>query len=224
MHRHSMTMKRMGVGLLAAAALAFGPACDSLDSTDLNNPSIEALTKTPTRSGILAASTGLVTGHRVQVAQTNGFVSLLGILGRESYNFDKADPRFISEMLEAPSLDSSSPAFGGNEWQQPYQNIRNAFVVLGALDAVDPAALTAVEKDTIKAFAKTIQALDFLVVHNTRWTNGGPIDVNRPLTETPAPFKTKEEILAHVATLLDEAAALLSPLDEPFPFPLGNGF
>ena len=220
----SKTMKRMGVGLLAAAALALGPACDSLDSTDLNNPSIEALTKNPTRSGILAASTGLVTGHRVQVAQTNGFVSLLGILGRESYNFDKADPRFISEMLEAPSLDSSSPAFGGNEWQQPYQNIRNAFVVLGALDAVDPAALTAVEKDTIKAFAKTIQALDFLVVHNTRWTNGGPIDVNRPLTEAPAPFKTKEEILAHVATLLDDAAALLSPLDERFPFPLGNGF
>jgi starch-binding outer membrane protein, SusD/RagB family len=224
MNRHIKMMKRMGVGLLAAAALALGPACDSLDSADLNNPSIEALTKNPTRSGILAASTGLVTGHRVQVAQTNGFVSLLGILGRESYNFDKADPRFISEMLEAPSLDSSSPAFGGNLWQQPYQNLRNAFVVLGALDAVDVAALTAAEKDAITGFTKTIQALDFLVVHNTRWTNGGPIDVNRPLTETPAPFKTKEEILAHAATLLDDAAALLAAHDEPFPFPLGNGF
>lgn len=230
MNRQSKMMK-MGTGLLAAAAVALGPACDSLAvPADLNSPSIESLTKNPTRSGVLAASTGLLNGHRTQVAQTNGFVSLLGILGRESYCFDKADPRFISEMLEAPSLDSSSPAFGGNEWQQPYQNIRNANIVLGALDAVPNdavAGVTTEEKAAITGYAKTMQALDFLVVHNTRWTNGGPIDVNRPLEEGPAPFVSKEAILAHVVTLLDDAAAELATAaagQDIFPFKLSNGF
>jgi hypothetical protein len=225
MNRQSKKM--MGAWILAAAAIAAGSSCDSLESTDLNNPGIESLTRKPTRSGILAASTGLVIGHRIQVAQTNGFVSLTGILGRESYCFDKADPRFITEMLEAPSLDASSPAFGGNEWQQPYQNIRNAFTILGAMEAVpvDPVAgVTVGEKAAITGFAETMQALDFLVIHNTRWTIGGPIDVNKPLEERPAPVKTKEEILAHVVQLLDDAAVKLATPGAAFPFRMGNGF
>ena len=213
--------------VLAAAAITLGMSCDSLESTDLNNPNLDSLTKKPTRSGLLAASTGLIIGHRQQVAQTNGFVSLLGILGRESYCFDKADPRFITEMLEAAGLDASSPAFGGNEWQQPYQNIRNAFTVLGALEAVpqDPiAGVTAEEKAAITGFAETIQALDFLVIHNTRWTNGGPIDVNRELEATPAPVESKDAILAHVFQLLDDGATKLAAGGSSFPFALGNGF
>ncbi len=226
MNRQFKKISRTGAWILAVAAIA-GSSCETLESTDLNNPGIESLTKKPTRSGILAASTGLVIGHRIQVAQPNGFVSLLGILGRESYNFDKADARFITEMLEGPGLDPSSPAFGGNEWQQPYQNIRNANTVLGAMNAVpvDPVAgLTAGEKAATTGFAETMQALDFMVIHNTRWTQGGPIDVDRPLEEAPAPVVSKDQILAHVVQLLDDAKTKLSDPSASFPFPMGNGF
>lgn len=222
-NRHSKKM----AAVLAAAAIALGMSCESLSSTDLNNPNLDSLTQHPTRSGILAASTGLVIGHRQQVAQTNGYVSLTGILGRESYCFDKADPRFITEMLEANGLDASSPAFGGNEWQQPYQNIRNAFTILDALNKVpvDPVAgVTAEEKAAITGYAKTFQALDFLVVFNTRWDQGGPIDVNRPLEATPAPVESKEAILANVIKLLDDGATQLAAGGSSFPFALGNGF
>ncbi len=228
MNQHIKKTMKTVAGVLALTAVALGSSCEPLSAPDLNSPSLESLTRNPTRSGILAASTGLIIGHRTQVAQTNGFVSLLGILGRESYCFDKADSRFISEMLEAPALDSSSPAFGGNEWQQPYQNIRNAFIVLGGIDAVpvDPVGgLSADEKLAITGFAQTMQALDFMVVHNTRWTNGGPIDVNRTLDEDPAPIVSKELLLEHVVDLLDDAAAKLEQSGaSSFPFGMGNGF
>src|SRR2546426_9613925 len=62
---------------------------------------------------------------RAGIAAQNGYVSLLGIVGRESYNFDPADPRFVTEMMVGP-LDGGSPAFGGNLWANPYRSILNA--------------------------------------------------------------------------------------------------
>jgi hypothetical protein len=96
-----------------AATLAAAPACE-LDVPDLNNPSITDLTENPTAAGVSAACTGLLIGNRRNHAAANGYVAQLGILGREAYNFDQADPRFIGELLQG-SLSAGSP-FGGNFW------------------------------------------------------------------------------------------------------------
>jgi hypothetical protein len=79
------------------------------------------------------------------------------------------------------------------------------------------------EKAAIRGYTKTIQALDFLVVINTRDTNGAPIDVNRPLGDL-APIASKDEVFAHIAKLLDEAAADLQAGGNSFPFALSSGF
>src|SRR5688500_15417185 len=118
------TMKAMKAITVAAVLLVSG-ACSDLTVPDYNNPSLEDLQTNPTPAKIAQAAQGLLVGSRVQQGTQNGYVSLLGIIGRESYNFDPADPRFMVEMLIGP-LDGGSPAFGGNLFAFPYANIRTA--------------------------------------------------------------------------------------------------
>ncbi|MCP3057194.1 RagB/SusD family nutrient uptake outer membrane protein [Myxococcus sp. K38C18041901] len=206
--------------LALCAAVGLG-GCGSLDIGDLNNPSLDAFRDNPTVSGINSASTGLLLGHRAGVSAPNGYVAQLGVIGREAYVFDPADPRAIDEML-GPILDPGAAAFGGNYWTGPYANIRNANTLLAALEKV--AGLSDAQKEGVRGFAKTMQALDFLVVINTRDTNGAPIDVDRPLGADLAPIVGKAEVFAHIAGLLDTAAGHLDNAGASFSFRLSTGF
>ncbi len=212
-------MKKTIATALCASTLGLG-AC-GLDVPDLNNISTDVLLSNPTPAAVEAASTGLLIGSRAGKSAQNGYVAHLGILGRESYTFDAADPRFVTEMLAGASLDPGSPAFGGNFWGGPYGNIRNANTVLASLEKVS--GFSDAEKESIRGFAKTMQALDFLTIVSTRDTNGGPIDVSGPFT-TLAPIESKERMLEHISTLLDEANGHLSASSDAFPFPLSSGF
>lgn len=205
----------------AVAALSITGACKDLVVPDYNNTSIDDLTTNPTRTKVIQASQGLLVGTRAGIGEQNGYISLLGILGRESYNFDPADPRFITEMLIGP-LDGGSPAFGGNLFALPYRNIRNANLVLGALSTV--VGFSAEEKSAIEGFAKTIQALDYLNVINTRDDLGAPLDVNIGPTEAPAAIASKPEVFAQIVALLDDGFAKLNAGGTAFPFSLSPGF
>ena len=213
-----MTSKKLIVA--AAALVAFG-ACTDLTVPDYNNPSLEDLQTNPTPVKIAQAAQGLLVGTRLQHGPQNGYVSLLGIIGRESYNWDPADPRFIVEMLIGP-LDGGSPAFGGNLFAAPYANIRNANILLGALDAV--VGLSAAEKSAVSGFAKTIQALDFLYLVNTRDDYGLPIDVGTEPTGPPAAVASKAEVFNRIVSLLDAGLTELNAGGATFPFTLSPGF
>ncbi|MGH7445336.1 MAG: hypothetical protein ACREKM_10685, partial [Longimicrobiales bacterium] len=76
---------------LGATALAIAGCADDLIVPDFNNPSLEELEQNPTPAAIAAAATGLIVGARDEIDDRNGYISLLGIIGRESYNFDGAD-------------------------------------------------------------------------------------------------------------------------------------
>jgi hypothetical protein len=206
---------------IAVVALLFATACKDLVVPDYNNSSLDDLSNNPTPAKITTASQGLLIGTRVGIAEQNGYVSLLGIIGRESYNFDPADPRFITEMLIGP-LDGGSPAFGGNLFAAPYRNIRNANLLLGAVEKVD--LLSAAQKSAVQGFAKTIQALDFLNVINTRDDLGAPLDVNIGPTDAPAAIVGKAAVFAHIATLLDDGLVALNAGGTAFPFQLSSGF
>lgn len=204
-----------------AAVLFFTSACKDLVVPDYNNTSLDDLSNNPTPTKVRQASQGLLVGTRAGVGEQNGYVSLLGILGRESYNFDPADPRFITEMLIGP-LDGGSPAFGGNLFAAPYRNIRNANVLLGAVDKV--VGMSAEQKSAVLGFAKTIQALDYLNVINTRDDLGAPLDVNIGPTAAPAPIVAKAAVFTYISTLLDEGLTALNAGGTAFPFSLSPGF
>lgn len=207
------------------ATLLIG-ACNSLGVTDLNNPGLDQLQNSPTRAGVLSIATGLQLSTRYNVGQQAGYYSELGILGRELYNIDPADPRFITEMLIGP-LDGGSPAFGGNHFAQPYASIRTANVLLRALDKLpsDPlTGMTAAEKEATIGYTQTLQAYDFLRVINTRDDFGAPVDVDIDPAGTPAPIKTKAEVFAHIVNLLDSAKTHLQAGGAAFPFPMSAGY
>lgn len=206
--------------ILAALALALG-GC-SLDVGDLNNASTDELEQSPTVAAVTAAATGLLIGHRERIADQNGYVALAGVLGREAYNLNvETDARFVSEMLKGAGLDAGSPRFGGNFWADRYANIRNANVLLGAVEKVP---LSAEDKAAIRGYAKTIQALDYLIVIGTRGPVGLALDVDRPFGAALAPIECRGPALAFVGALLDEAAADLDAAGESFPIPLSSGF
>ena len=200
---------------IAVVALLFATACKDLVVPDYNNSSLDDLSNNPTPAKITTASQGLLIGTRVGIAEQNGYISLLGIIGRESYNFDPADPRFITEMLIGP-LDGGSPAFGGNLFAAPYRKIRNANLLLGAVEKVD--LLSTAQKSAVQGFAKTIQALDFLNVINTRDDLGAPLDVNIGPTDAPAPLWERLPSSLTIATLLDDGLVALTPEARRFHF------
>jgi len=203
-------------GVFASLSLA---ACN-LDVSDLNNPRLDELENNPTDVSLGAAATGLLIGNRRNVAAPNGYILELGVLGREAYDFDAADPRYISELIQG-QLNSGSP-FGGNFWLQPYANIQLANIVLHGVDKV--ANLDDAQKAAIRGFAKTIQALDFLEVINAHDTNGAVIDTDHGTDGTLGAFVGKDAVFTEIERLLDEAATDLAAGGDAFPFLLSSGY
>ena len=192
--------------------------CD-LDVPDLNNPSLDDLQSHPTAPLVESACTGLLIGNRADIAIEIGYVDQLGVLGRDAYNFDQADPRWITELLQSP-LSAGSP-FGGAFWLFPYANIRAANLVLDGVDRVPE--FSDGERSAIKGFTKTMIALDLLKVIVTHDTNGAVIDTDKPVDELGA-IVDKDAVYAKIASLLDDATGDLDAAAPKFPFALSSGF
>jgi hypothetical protein len=210
---------RRPVALLAAlAATAWAGACGDLTVPDYNNPAVDEFVNNPTPGAVRAAATGLQIGARGGLTDRTGYVSMLGVVGRESYTIDSSDPRYVSELLQGPL--SNSGAFGSGMWTPRYANIRNANLLLAALENVQ--GFSAAELEAIRGWAKTFQALDFLLVINTRDVNGAPIAVEGDVN-VPAPFVNKAAVFQHIVSLLDQARTHLQAGGTSFPFSIGHG-
>lgn len=220
MTKFSFTRGAAGAGLLGLA-LALG-ACSGkdLDVPEYNNPSIEQLASNPTPEGIKAAAVGMQIDAKSDITGRTGYVSMLGIVGRESYTLDVSDPRYVSELLIGPVTNSG--AFGAGLWTTRYSDIRLGNIILHALDAVQ--GMSDADKAAVRGFVKTMQAYDFLLVINTRDVNGAPIDVDRPLDGDLAPLATKAAVFAQIVSLLDGARGDLQAGGSSFPFPLSSGY
>jgi len=208
---------------LVLGALLLG-SCRDPNVPDLNNPLIDDLEKNPTAARVATAAQGLLVGARTNIAEFNGYVSELGVFGRESYIFDPGDNRFETELLGPGPLDPAGPRFGGNLWVARFSNIRAANIVLNALDNSALTDMVAADKEATRGFVQTIQALDFLEVINTRDTIGAPIAVNQPRGSPPAPIQPRDSVFNHIARLLDSADTHLAAAGTSFPFQLTSGF
>ncbi len=203
-------------------AMAVVSACKTLTVPDLNNPSIEELTgPDATAIEVITAAQGLFIRARNGIAGRAGYVSELGIIGRESYNFDAADPRFVTELLR-DALDGGNGAFGGNHWLGRYQGFRDADNVLNAVEAL--ATMAAGDKEGLRGFTKTFQALDLLLVINTRDDLGAVITVAEDPTGDPEPIVTRAAVFASVVALLDEAQVHLGGATFPSALRFPSGF
>src|SRR5205814_1321574 len=97
----------------------------------------------------------------LRVDQAN-WVQKVSILAREGYRLDVADPRFTTELL-AGALDPTNNAFGGGQWQPQYRTIQSGYAIL---NVIGTAQLSDPERNAVRGFVRTIQALSFLNILN----------------------------------------------------------
>lgn len=216
-----MNTTRLIVPAIAGVLLLGVAACD-LDVPDLNNPGVDLLQDHPDAVAVSKACTGLLIGNRASIAVEFGYVDFLGILGREAYNFDTADPRFVGELI-AGTLNKGSP-FGGGLWAVPYGNLWLANQTLHALDKIPTEGLSEADKSAVRGFVHTIMALDLLQVIVTRDSNGAVVDTDHNLGDPLGAIVSKQMAYATIVDLLDGAIGELDKGGAAFPFLLSSGF
>jgi hypothetical protein len=193
----------------------FMGACN-FDILNPNAPTEISDNASPAR--VAAAMNGVLIATRGDVPN---WILKSAILGREGYRIDVADPRFISEMITATNLDPSNGAFGGGQWLGEYAAIRSGFNVL---NVIGTAQISDAQKEGVRGFTRTFQAYAYMMVLFAHTQDSIPIDVNRPLSDPPAPFVANSAAWDYVVSLLDSAKTHLLAAGGAFSFPLPAGF
>lgn len=206
-----MNYKSIYLTCFLSAGLLMG--CELEEVVDPNNPDVGSVEQNATEYQLNTLALGIIGGirnsHEVYVAST-------GTVARELYLFD-ADPRNTGDLLgkNGTILDNNTYYLTA-PYNDRYQVIKTTNILLSAVDNTN--LVSEAEKNGYKAFAKTIQAHQFLQVLNMLGSNGIRIDVADP--DNLGGFVSEQEALEHIAGLLDEAASTLSGGNVDFAFNL----
>ncbi len=203
-------------------------ACNPLqldEIVDPNNPSVASVTSNATRSQVQFLVTGLESRHRGYVTNVS---QAWNTFGREIWYLNSSDPRFQTDWLGQGGRVPDAAYFGfgttgGGSYASPYQAIKQAQVLIDAVD--NTSSISAEEKNAIKGFAKTIMGYQFMIPANFVYQNGIRIDVKDPLN--PGPYVTYQEALTYAEGLLNEGFADLANAgtgSSAFPFALTAGW
>lgn len=211
MRSRSGRLERASVvaGFLTAALLATG--CKDPFIPDYNNPELPA--SIPSADQLQNQVTGLVAGDREQAAF---FILVLETMGRDVYRIDGADPRYIQQPL---GLFSPGAFLVDFTWNSSYRTIGAAQQLAGGVD--NSPVFSAPEKSGAKGFARTIQALEYIKLIETRDSLGIPISTGKGILE---PISCKPAVLTYISALLDSAATDLQAGGSEFAFTLPGGF
>lgn len=200
---------------VALAVVAFS-SCRDFNVLNLNAPTADQLTSSPSRAVLARTAVG------VQIETFNdlaGEIQQWGLYGRELYNLLGNDPRETGEELSGPQ-DPGGRAGGG--WGGKYGAIRTIHSYLTALGNVSD--MTAAEVNASEGLAKTFKAWHLHKIAIRSGPVGMPIDTDRPISDPPGPLVTSEEAMEYASALLDEALADLEAGGSAFPFSFIPGF
>jgi hypothetical protein len=214
-------MHKRTFALLAALGIA-GTACkDSTSVPDLNNVSAETQLAgglTPTTLQLFA--TGLINGSRAEL--DSRYIVFTETMARDFYRLDNAENRYIVELIGSVPADYSAFT-GGGAFTNMYVTIRTGNTILNNLATATQ--LSSAEASAVKGFVQTLKALAYYRVLETRDTLGIAFDVNHEVTDPPAQFECKPNVLAEISTLLDSANTnLVAAGTASFPFAIPSGF
>jgi hypothetical protein len=199
----------------AVMLLSFG-ACKESTVPNFNTPNIEGLLNSPDAATVNTTVAGLLVGLRAGVG---AYATGLGILGREVYNLDPAEPRNVLGYLVGPLEPGGFVADVG--WTASYRNLRTAATVLDAVEKVPD--YTSAQKAAVRGFTKTIIAQEYVNQLRVRDTFGIVVDVPSD-PSVLGNFVTRDSGFKRAAALFDEAKADLLAGGTKFPFALTSGF
>jgi hypothetical protein len=196
------------IGTLLALILAGG--CKDSFVPNLNDPELPPAVTT--LGQIQAQVSGLLAGDREQQAFQ---ILILETMGRDAYRIDVADPRYLDMPFGAFSPGAFLADFPYNVH---YRAIRGARALYAGIDA---GPFTTEQKSAVKGFARTLEAMQYMALINTRGSQGLPLHTGTGGLE---PIVCEPAVLNHIRTLLDEGATLLAAGGTAFPFTLPTGF
>ena len=209
------SMNRLRV-LVTLAAIAVVAGCEDVTVPNYNNPSVDALTSSPTPSVVNTATSGLLVLYRAATA-AEGWQ--MGSLGREAYNLLQAEARNLLGYYAGPIVPGGFVQDLG--WSNAYTNLRQIQSILTAVDKVS--GYNAAQKEAVKGFVQTIAAMELLRQIKIRDTIGIVVDI----PADPHSLGTvvgKDAVLTRIADMLDSARTHLQAGGAAFPFVLTSGF
>ena len=176
-------MKYVLKGLALTVALVGAAACsaDRLEIPNYNTPTVEGVATDP--QGVQIGVTGMLERERaITVDRTRPS----GIFGRELYYYFSTDARWVSNPLigiGTPAKLDQGGFVGAQNWFEPYRQARNAKNLIATAQG---STLTDAEKKGVAGFAKTMKALGYSRVIESRDSLGMPVDVNDDPNDQPA--------------------------------------
>jgi len=210
-------------GLAAArgallGALALGAiACKDSVVPNFQSPQVNTLSA----SGIAYRLQGVVSAQREDIAN---YILAMNSFARDAGIWTTTDSRFVTEWQGAGTPVNNSDFYGTVVWDVEFRNARDAQLILDDLPKVTP-AYSAADLATLIGVVQTFKAYNFMLLAETRDTNGVPIAgiVTNPLT--PAPILCAKDTWAAIVAILDSGNAELNIAGaNPLPVPLAPGF
>ena len=212
--------KRFVIALAVTAGTVLG-GCKNLDIPDYQAGSIDDLTSgTPTATAVATAAQGLALGTRaIQTggAFGGGLVITFGTIGREGLVLNPTSGSALAPYFEA--IDRS---LGSGVWSSTYSALRQATIVLKALDNVQ--GMTAADKEGIKGWTKMLMAYDLLLCIDVMDQSGAAIDVDRTIDDPLPAIVSKAQVFARIVQLLDESKTHLLAAGTTLAFTPPRGF
>jgi len=203
--------------MLLISSILFLTSCKK-DYGDLNSATIQDLTANATQSELNNLVTGTESGMRNSL---NFYLDDVSIIGRETYRFSNAEPRYVLDLLGANSSTlSGSNFYITDPWSARYSVVKNCNILIQA--AGNSTFISDAQKKGYTGFARTIKAYQLLLNLNLTDTNGIRIDVANP--DQLGPIVGNDVALAAISSLLDSAKNDLSNASVSFPLAGFTGF
>ena len=192
-------IKKLAVMVMIPCLLLWS-SCKIDPIIDPNNPGLSTISSNPTLGEIQNVVTGIESGMRNNMGT---YWDDVGVIGREIYRFSSSDPRFTSDLLGkgTATLDNNT-FYTTNPFSARYRVVKNCNILIDGLTNTTAAVSTA-ERTVGKAYAKTIQAHELLMVLNLQYNNGVRVDVSNP--DALGPFLSRTQSLDAIAGLLSSA-------------------
>jgi hypothetical protein len=206
--------------LVPLLLLVAGGACKDLQVPNYNAQGLSELQNGANAQGVAAAAVGLLATQRdFETSFLSSYTSVTGAFGRESMELDPSNPAHpVDRYDQIGTLEAGNAGFTTG-----YRLIKQGNVLLAALASAT--GLTDQQKEGLRGFTKTTQALALLRLIVPFDQAGLPIDVDIATTAPAAPIASKTAVLARIAQLLDDAQTNLQPgaagTSFSFTFPAG---
>jgi len=199
--------------LSAAALLALaGSACASLDAPDQNAVSLNDLQTNPTPAGVTTATQGL---FGILRGWWYSNIVSPGMYGREGYNLDPSNQQAVQFAFEQIDPNPCAAYFS-------YRTLARGGIVLDAVDRVG--AFTAAQKEGIKGFTKTAEALNLLFSIQGLDQSGGALETSLDPLASPPAIVSRDRVYARITQLLDQGQTHLLAAGSQFAFQMTDGF